>query len=766
MPNRLAHTASPYLLHHAHNPVDWYPWGPEAFAAARDRDVPIFLSIGYSTCYWCHVMERQCFENKPIARLMNQCFVNIKVDREQRPDIDELYMTATQLFTSRGGWPNSLFLIPPGARSESDRGLDPFWAGTYLPPEPMQGSPSFPQILQAIAQAWADRRDVVLEQAEQLADAVGRVCRGEESASPLDLAAPQRAADTLMNLYDKTHGGFGGAPKFPQPMNPAFLLAAGAESQPAIQNAINHTLDAMARGGIHDHLAGGFHRYSTDAHWLVPHFEKMLYDNGQLLALYAMAHARADKTDPARRAACARVMLGIFHYLAREMTGPAGAFFSAQDAEVDAREGDNYLWTPDEIDAAIDDPPLATLAKKLYGLTEGPNFRDPHDAGTQPKNVLYLPKPIDQLATAQGISLGDLLQKQKSINEKLLAARDRRSQPATDDKILTAWNGMTIAGLALAAREIDQPDMLAAATRAADAILLHMLDDRGALYRCMHRGKVSIPGFLEDHAFLVHGLIELHRDLPEDTRYLDVAIRLTHAAMDKFAAPCAGYFDAPADQADLFAPVRSATDGAVPSAAGRMILNLLDLYGITADPAYLDRAAADLQSYAGAINQHPAATLQLCCAMIRIQSIAPEKLNTDAGKETPTDRITAVADPVRIHFDGDRARLTITVHIPSPYHLSAARVDDPSLIPTRLSLADESTATMTVDYPPPQRVTLVPGQPAAAVYQGDVEIHITLYRTTAALPDKLTLLLHYQPCTEDRCLQPQTLRLDIPVDSV
>ena len=489
--NALIDETSPYLRQHAHNPVDWHPWGEEAFELARREQKPIFLSIGYSTCYWCHVMERQVFESPAIAAEMNAKFVNIKVDREERPDVDDVYMTATQLMTGQGGWPMSVFLTPPPPEAEQQAtdgyGLKPFWAGTYLPPEPMHGRPSFPQVLQGLHEAWTERRAEVLQQAEKLADAVTQQLDQQHPAGEITPAGVQTTLNQLLGNYDATHGGFGDAPKFPQPSNLAFLLAVHRNNpSPELWDAIAHTLDAMARGGMYDQVGGGFHRYSTDAKWLVPHFEKMLYDNAQLLEVYATAYTRLEEQSDVRpgiaeqRVLYERVLRETANYVLREMTDPAtGLFYTAQDAEVNASEGQNYVWTPEQFREAIDDPAMAKLALKMYGLDRGTNFQDPHDAAAKAVNVLYLPEPLPQLAEQLDMTAEELAAKRAAINEQLLAVRDRRDQPLTDTKTLAAWNGMLIAGLADTGRELDEQRYIEAAARAAEALLEHMQTEDG-----------------------------------------------------------------------------------------------------------------------------------------------------------------------------------------------------------------------------------------------------------------------------------------------
>jgi len=416
--NYLADQTSPYLLQHAHNPVDWRPWGQEAFDEAAKRGVPIFLSVGYSTCYWCHVMERQVFENPQIAKQMNEQFVCIKVDREERPDVDDIYMTATQLMTGSGGWPMSVFLTPPGASGDDDPGLKPFWAGTYIPPEPQHGRPGFPQVLGGLSKAWAKQREDVVKQSQALADAVRKSMANQAESGPVNTSTIQATTDQLLNMYDKEHGGFGGAPKFPQPIYLRFLSTIYKNNpSDSLWQIIGHTLEQMVYGGMYDQIGGGFHRYSTDERWLVPHFEKMLYDNAQLVELYT--RIIEEKPNDASEALYKRVVHETCDYVLREMTDPTGTFWSAQDAEVNAREGGNYVWTEDQVRQAIDDPALAGLAIKMYGLDLGTNFKDPHHDDAEPVNVLFLPKPLAALSVETGIEMMSLLEKRQQINETL-----------------------------------------------------------------------------------------------------------------------------------------------------------------------------------------------------------------------------------------------------------------------------------------------------------------------------------------------------------
>ncbi|MCC6968750.1 MAG: thioredoxin domain-containing protein, partial [Phycisphaerales bacterium] len=442
--NRLARESSPYLLQHAHNPVDWWSWGPDAFADARRREVPILLSIGYSTCYWCHVMERECFEQDDVAALMNERFVCIKLDREEYPAVDDAYMTAVQMTTGRGGWPLNVCIEP--------RTLKPFWGGTYFPRQPRHGLPSWPEVLTRLSDAWRGDRAGVEAQAERIASAVREHMEG--AGQPVDIGHREisEAIGRLLQTFDRVHGGFGGAPKFPQP---AFLellldvrpLAGDDSTGDAIDQALRTTLERMAMGGVFDQVGGGFHRYSVDERWLVPHFEKMLYDNASLAAVYARAAARL--SDPYFSTIARRVI----EYLRREMQLPDGMFASAQDAEVDAREGKSYVWTPEELAQALD-PGDSTFAARIYGLDAEPNFRDPHHPDEPAAFVLALQARPERLANDLGASVAALQDRIARINQQLLEGRGRRPQPGRDDKAITSWNGMAISALAIASTEL------------------------------------------------------------------------------------------------------------------------------------------------------------------------------------------------------------------------------------------------------------------------------------------------------------------------
>ena len=766
--NALAGETSPYLLQHAHNPVDWHPWGEAAFDLARREGRPIFLSVGYSTCYWCHVMERLVFENPRIAALMNEHFVNIKVDREERPDVDDIYMLSVQALSGQGGWPMSVFLTAPGAEGGDDPGLKPFFAGTYYPPEPAHGRPSFPQLVEALSKAWREQRQEVIEQANEVTRRVRAHLGRRSEPGELTVNMVSDAANQLMRSYDARHGGFGEAPKFPQPAHLLFLLKVH-ENNPneRLWQAIAHTLDRMARGGMYDQIGGGFHRYSTDEQWLVPHFEKMLYDNGQLVQAYLYAdRIRPSRDREADPAFYARVARQTCDYVLREMTDESGAFWSAQDAEVDAREGGNYVWTADEVRAAIDDESLVELALKVYGLDAGTNFRDPHDPDAQPVNVLYLPQRLDEVAADAGLSLDELLDRKARIDGRLMAARGERRQPGTDDKVLTSWNAMMISALAQAGMQLDEPRYTQAAARAAEAILTHMRDGDGGLLRTMRKGEAKIPAFLEDYAYMIAALVDLHH-ADGQRRWLEEAARLRNAATQRFGSQThGGYFATLDDQRDLFVRTRSSYDGAIPAGNSQMAHALLDLHGATGEAMYLDRVFEDLRSFAGDLRSHGAGLTHMVHALLRAIEAAPQRVTAHAAS---ADEQGARRQPVTMTLDKQKLDLTagsdtlrITLRIHEEYHLNAHDPGQEGVTPTELRLEDGPGLALAVQYPDGAAREYAFADQPLNVYEGELVLTATVTRTDdAAGRTDPTLVLRYQVCTDQSCLEPR--EAEVPV---
>jgi hypothetical protein len=746
--NALIDETSPYLLQHAHNPVHWRPWGPPAFEAARAQDKPIFLSIGYSTCYWCHVMERESFENEAIARLMNDRFVCIKVDREERPDVDDIYMAAVQTFTqlttgrAQGGWPMSVFLDP--------HTLKPYFAGTYYPPEPGFGRPSFPQLITHLSDAWRNQREQVVAQSERLAELVAEQLSAAEPPVPVGREHVDLAVDRLLAMHDPRNGGFGGAPKFPQPVFLELLMGA-AWHREDVRQAVQRTLDRMATGGMYDQVGGGFHRYSVDERWLVPHFEKMLYDNGQLASVYAAAFERTGEPF------YAAVVRQTLDYVVRVMTSPEGAFFTAQDAEVQAREGGSYLWNAESLRAALAAAGAAdesAFAARLYGVDAGPNFRDPHHPDESPANVLFLQEPPAALARELGMPLEELNARRRAVNAALLAARDRRDQPATDDKVLAGWNGLMIAGMADGGRVLGEARYVDAAQRAATFILSTMRDGRGGLLRSSRGGAGQTAAFLEDYALLIRGLLALHR-ATSDLQHLEAARRLAAEARQRFRDEVrGGYFDTPEGNSELFVRAKSTHDGAVPGGNSMMLLNLIDLHERTGDASYLNDAAAALAALSHAIADHPLgpalATLGLHRMAERYPALLPRK-SADAAA-APLVRVHTDVEEVRVAPD-QPARLHVSLEVAAGYHVNAHEPGVESLVGLEIEVIGHDGLRAEVEYPVGEMIATPLGQ--WRVHSGTVRVPVTIRQVGPAAPSAAPrLIIRYQACTEAMCLKP------------
>ncbi len=588
--NRLAGETSPYLLQHAHNPVDWYPWGEEALDRARAEDRPILLSIGYSACHWCHVMERESFEDPAIARLMNENFVSIKVDREERPDLDSIYMEAVQAMTGQGGWPMTVFLTPDGA---------PFYGGTYFPPADRMGMPGFPRVLSSLAHAYRTQREEVLEQAKNLREHLGRSLMGFEAAG-LDAAVADQAYHGLAQTFDARDGGFGGAPKFPQPMNLEFLLRYHHRTgQAHALDMTLTTLDHMRSGGIYDQLGGGFHRYATDRVWLVPHFEKMLYDNALLARVYLEAYQVTGNED------YRTVVEETLAYVTREMTGPEGGFYSAQDADSEGEEGKFFVWTPSEIEAVVG-PDDAPLVRSYYGVTPGGNFEG--------ANILYLPRTAAEVARLHGVSLERVREAVDRARPLLLAERGRRVPPGRDEKILTAWNGLMLRAFAEAARVLDRDDYRETAQRNADFLLGAMYRD-GRLLRTYRDGQAKLNGYLEDYASLAAGLLSLYETTFEP-RLFAAACALADAMLTHFWDDAeGGFFNTSDDHEVLINRPKDLFDNAVPSGNSMAVEVLLRLSALSGRSLYAERAEATLRGLSGVLARAPGGFGRLLCAL-------------------------------------------------------------------------------------------------------------------------------------------------------
>ena len=583
MPNRLSNETSPYLLQHANNPVDWYPWGPEALERAAAEDKPILLSVGYSACHWCHVMERESFENDDIARRMNESFISVKVDREERPDIDSIYMTAVQAMTGRGGWPMTVFLTPDGK---------PFYGGTYFPPEDRGGMPGFPRVLEAMASAYREDRGAVDSATSSLLEQMRRVSafspRGDRLVAPGDLS---RAFAGLASQFDDRHGGLGMEPKFPQPMVYEFLLRYYARTGDLqALRIVELTLERMALGGIYDQLGGGFHRYSTDAFWLVPHFEKMLYDNALLARLYLHAYQATGK--PLYR----RVVEETLAYVTREMTDPAGGFYSAQDADSEGEEGKFFVWRPEQV-ARLLGRADADVVNRYYGVTEVGNFEG--------RSILHVTQSLPDLARELDMTEDDLTGVIGRAKAKLLQERELRIKPGLDDKVITSWNGLMMGAFAEAAAVLDRPDYAAVAARNA-GFLLDALRQDGRLLRSYKDGRAGGQGFLEDYAFVVSGLLSLHEATFEE-HWLREAIVLTRDMVALFGDTQQEgvFYDTASDHEKLIVRPRDISDNATPCGSSVAADALLRMAVITGDESLRRIAAASIRSASTLLERAP-----------------------------------------------------------------------------------------------------------------------------------------------------------------
>jgi uncharacterized protein YyaL (SSP411 family) len=582
MANHLVTETSPYLLQHAHNPVEWWPWGESALAQARAQRRPILLSIGYAACHWCHVMERESFEDEATAALMNEHFVCIKVDREERPDLDAIYMQATQAMTGHGGWPMTVFLTPDG---------EPFYAGTYFPPEDRQGMPGFRRVLLGVADAWANRQDSVTKTTASMRALYAASSEQTRPTGKLTEELLSRAMSSLVQRYEPRFGGFDGAPKFPPTMTLDFLLRQWARTGEAqALEMVTHTFRRMARGGIYDQVGGGFARYSVDAYWLVPHFEKMLYDNALLVRLGANLWQAT--RDPEAR----RVTEETIGWLAREMTSPEGGFYSSLDADSEGHEGRYYVWDSSELESLLGED--AALVKAYWGVTPEGNFEG--------RNILFVPQEPADVAKAQGVTEHELRTAVDRAVRILYDARERRVRPGRDEKVLAGWNGLMLRGLAEAARAFGDAELRAMALRNGEFLFRELIRD-GKVFRSYKDGVAKIPGFLEDYAAVALGAVALYQ-LTFDRVWLERARGLADEIMARFWDEKAqAFFDTPADGEALVTRPRDVTDNAIPSGsslAAELLLLLGDFY---ARGEYTRRASYLLETIAEPMARYPTA---------------------------------------------------------------------------------------------------------------------------------------------------------------
>ena len=723
--NRLILEDSPYLIQHAHNPVDWHPWGPEAFAKARRENKPIFLSIGYSTCHWCHVMERESFDNEAIARILNEHFVSIKVDRERRPDLDEIYMTAVTLIAGRGGWPMSSFLTPDGKT---------FWGGTYFPPN------RFQQVLQQISKLWQQQRSELILQAERITARVAEIHAGGGKARRVDETVLLQAVRSVLQRFDPTHGGFSQAPKFPNE-NLLLLLLDAEQRSPnkAVREAVETTLNAMAQGGIHDQVGGGFHRYSTDSNWLVPHFEKMLYNQARLARVYLLAF---DLTDNPLYARVARQTLD---YLLRDMRAAGGGFYSATDADSEGEEGLFFLWTPAEIKAVLK-PEDTMLTIELYGVTEAGNFEG--------RNILVLPVGLDQYAERKSIPLHRLLKSVDRIREQLRQARESRVHPLRDDKILTAWNSMVITTLAMAWEILEEPRYLQAAERAAEFLWSNQRRENGGLWRVSLQGRASTPATQDDYAHFALGLLQLY-DATQDDKWLLRAREITDGMIDRFwDAQAGGFFmNRPAEDTPLMTRPKPSRDGALPSGNAVAVRVLAKLVERTDRLDYEEKANKTLAAFSEQIVQYPAAYATMLIG-------AADLLYGEAGAHQYAAK-GAVAVKANAVGGAQPNEVMLKFRIRPGWHINGHRPLQADLVATNVAVSDGSGWKLdTVNYPEAQLKKLGFSQTELALYEGDFSIRTAVTPKPghgARIPLQLTL----QACNDRSCLPPETLFLSV-----
>ncbi len=739
--NQLIHETSPYLLLHAHNPVEWYPWNDEALERAKKENKPIFLSVGYSTCYWCHVMEREVFSNPEIAEQMNKNFINIKIDREERPDLDEIYMTATQLLMQRGGWPNSVFLTPD---------LKPFFAGTYFPPTDMPNRPGFPTILTAVHEAWLTREAEVIDSANRITQVIeGAISTGFSAltAKSLDRSLISAAVAHLKTNYKHAYGGFSGAPKFPSPANLEFLLReykrqSTLQPSPAdyesLLKMVTRTLDMMAYGGIYDQIGGGFHRYSVDAKWLVPHFEKMLYDNAQLAKIYLQAYQLTEK--PQYR----RVAEEIFSFIFREMTAPEGGFYSALDAETDAEEGKYYVWTTDEIKNALPQKDVKQFSS-IYGVDKGPNFEG--------KIVLYVPNASESEDSLKSLILA---------RETLLAVRSERERPLLDTKIIVSWNGLMIDALAYGYEVLGEEKYLTAASKATQFILDNLRQPNGELWHTYTAGTTKYDGYLDDYAFFVRGLLGLYSATGEE-RWLRSATTLTDKMIELFwDEKNGGFYFTKADAKQLIVRTKKPYDSAIPSGNAVAVNNLLML-----DPSYRNFAKKTLLSFAQATEQSPSSFMHLLYALNGYLNLGENRDVSTQRSKQKLDGLTQslVTATVKTSTKDKQINVEIQVKIAEGWHINANPTGQDNLIPTTITVAkDTPIEIVEVKYPKGKSMQFAFSPESLNVYEKTLAISLKVKQKPNTIIKKnvpIILKLNYQACNDTECLLPQTL--DIPL---
>ena len=772
--NRLAKESSPYLLMHAHNPVDWYPWGDEAFEKAKKEDKPIFLSIGYSSCYWCHVMEREVFSNEKIAKYMNEHFVNIKLDREERPDLDDIYMTSLVLYSGRGGWPMSMFLMPDGK---------PIGGGSYFPAETGPRGPGFPSIAERVVSLYRDQNAAVKRTADLLTRKVREALKPKPGTS--SVALETKLVDSIVPAMSRTYDSeFGGVnfnparaegPKFPVPPRIEYLLHQAANENASARKMAKLTLDRMLAGGIRDHLAGGFHRYSTDRKWHVPHFEKMLYDQAQLATTYTQAWQQSNNESYKQTAT------EILDYVLSEFTDKSGAFFSALDAETNTIEGEYYVWDRKTIDAVLGEAD-AKLFSRVYGLEAS----NPFEHGF----VLHLPTPVSAVAKELKLSENELNARLEGMRKKVLAERSKRERPLLDDKVLTSWNGLMVRAFAQAAAAFGSDRYRDAAIKAANFTLTELVDENGRLLRTWRGEKAKLNAYLDDYAFSISGLLALH-EATNDSAWLDHAVKLQAKQDELFLAKEAGgYYFTSHDHEELIVRTRNANDGVIPSGNSVSVWNLVRLTTLTGDKKYRDMARSTLGVFAAELRSNGAGMANMGLALAEYIEAGSDTRKSREGLEptgfqtqSPPSRQTPPAKkkdepkkkknkPVQakayLSVDklpaGGKAKVAIYVRIQEGWHINADKPNSKYLHATKFTVKSKYGTKLTAVKYPKFKKKMAPGEKVPHhILEGTVVIYGLLEVPAEARGrvEELQLIVDHQACDDKSgmCKRPEKIVL-------
>jgi uncharacterized protein len=753
-PNRLAKESSPYLLQHAHNPVDWFPWGEEAFKKAEKEKKLIFLSVGYSACHWCHVMERESFANKAIAALLNKHFVCIKVDREERPDIDDIYINSLYVMESRGGWPMSMFLMPDGK---------PIIGGTYWPPEDRKIGDDTIRGFKSILEYMIEKKDNNWKELQEQADAVAKATNEQLAAASravplldLDQKLIDESANLLRESIDPIHGGFGNkrrdfvGTKFPQPPALQLLLKqAKREKKKEAFDPLHFTLEKMAYGGIYDQLGGGFHRYSTERTWTVPHFEKMLYDNAQLVEVYSLAYSIDPKPE------YKRIVRETLEFVKRELTSPEGGFYSALDADSDGKEGEYYVWTPEELEKIISDKTDLAVLRAVYNVSGNPNFEEK-------QFIFKRTRPLEEIAKEQKLSVEKVEESIQRSKKLLLDVREKRVKPFLDTKILTSWNGQMIAGYALAGKTFNDKEYIATAQKSADFVLKNLQTKEGRLLRSYAKtpeGKAEgrLNAYLDDYAYLIHGLLALH-DATQEKKWLDEAKRLTDLVIQHYGEPNrGGFYYTSNDHEKLFARVKDFSESVQPSSNGLSVLNLFALSSKTGDKKYRDLAEKTIKQLAMGFKMAPTGVSTLLQGLqIQVElegTAAPAKEGKKPVRPTESDGVVTIAVK---ETTGEKRVLEVTLTVEAPWHLYANPVKNEGLVEsqTRLVVKQKGKPVEAkVTYPEGSKHTDSTGE-SYLIYEKSVTLKVELEKST----DPLEIEVQVQACSDTTCLKPAVLK--------